>query len=89
MLKGIHWQFYKLGLKVAFCLDKNDGISHFAELDSCRPGEPKTSPKIALRVRGRAENCVLGDRQSPKSTVLRDVGALLGSPGQLEPSSEK
>ena len=30
-LKGILWQFYKLGLKVPSGRDKNDGISHFAE----------------------------------------------------------
>ena len=72
MFKGIHWQLDKLGLKVVFCLDKNDGESHFAELGSCWPGEAKTWPKIALRVGGRAENCVLGDGRSHKSTVLRD-----------------
>ena len=71
-LKGIHWQLDKLGLKVVFCLDKNDGESHFAELGSCWPGEAKTWPKIALRVGGRAENSVLGDGRSYKSTVLRD-----------------
>ena len=48
IFKGIHWLFYKLGLKVAFSLDKNDGICHFAELGSCCPGALKTSPKIAL-----------------------------------------
>ena len=51
--KGILWQFDKLGLKVVFCLDKNDGESHFAELGSSWPGEAKTWPKIALRVGGR------------------------------------
>ena len=61
MFKGIHWQLDKLGLKVVFCLDKNDGESHFAELGSSWPGEAKTWPKIALRVGGRAENSVLGD----------------------------
>ena len=63
-LKGIHWQFYKFGLKVAFGRDENDGVSHFAELGSSWPGEFKTSPKIALRVRGRAEMAVLGDGRS-------------------------
>ena len=66
------WQLDKLGLKVVFCLDKNDGESHFAELGSSWAGEAKTWPKIALRVGGRAENCVLGDGRSHKSTVLRD-----------------
>ena len=47
--KGIHWQLDKLGLKDVFCLDKNDGESHFAELGSSWPGEAKTWPKIALR----------------------------------------
>ena len=60
-LKGIHWQLDKLGLKVVFCLDKNDGESHFAELGSSWPGEAKTWPKIALRVGGRAEYSVLED----------------------------
>ena len=71
-LKGILWQFYKLGLKVPSGRDENDGIGHFAELGSSWPGEAKTWPKIALRVGGRAENCVLGDGRSHKSTVLRD-----------------
>ena len=71
-IKGIHWQLDKLGLKVVFCLDKNDGESHFAELGSSWPGEAKMWPKIALRVGGRAENCVLGDGRSHKSTVLKD-----------------
>ena len=71
-VKGILWQFYKLGLKVPSGRDENDGISHFAELGSSWPGEAKTWPKIALRVGGRAENCVLGDGRSYKSTVLRD-----------------
>ena len=52
----------KYGLKVAFCIDKNDGKSHFAELGSCWPGEPKMSPKIALRFGGRAENSGVGGR---------------------------
>ena len=60
-VKGIHWQLDKLGLKVVFCLDKNDGESHFAELGSSWPGEAKTWPKIALRVGGRAEYSVLED----------------------------
>ena len=51
LFKGIQWLFYKLGLKVTSGRDKNDGIGHFAELGSSWPGEPKTSPKIALRVR--------------------------------------
>ena len=71
-VKGILWQFYKLVLKVPSGRDENDGIGHFAELGSCWPGEPKTWPKIGLRVGGRAENCVLGDGRSYKSTVLRD-----------------
>ena len=70
--KGILWQFYKLGLRVPSGRDKNNGIGHFAELGSSWPGEAKTWPKIALRVGGRAENCVLGDGRSHKSTVLRD-----------------
>ena len=65
-------QVLKLGLKYLFCRDKNDGISHFSELCSSWPGEAKTWPKIALRVGGRAENSVLGDGRSYKSTVLRD-----------------
>ena len=69
-LKGILWQFYKLGLKVPSGRDENDGIGHFAELGSSWPGEAKTWPKIALRVGGRAENCVLGD---DKSDVLKDA----------------
>ena len=48
-LKGILWQFYKLGLKVPSGRDKNNGIGHFAELGSSWPGEAKTWPKIALR----------------------------------------
>ena len=40
-LKGILWQFYKLGLKVPSGRDKNDGIGHFAELSSSWPGEAK------------------------------------------------
>ena len=48
-LKGILWQFYKLGLKVPSGRDENDGIGHFAELGSSWPGEAKTWPKIALR----------------------------------------
>ena len=61
LFKGIHWQLDKLGLKVVFCLDKNDGESHFAELGSSWPGEAKTWPKIVLRVGGRAEYSVLED----------------------------
>ena len=61
-LKGIHWQLDKLGLKVVFCLDKNDGESHFAELGSSWPGEAKTWPKIVLRVGGRAEKYCVGGR---------------------------
>ena len=60
-LKGIHWQLDKLGLKVVFCLDKNNGESHFAELSSCWPGEAKMWPKIVLCVGGRAEYPVLED----------------------------
>jgi len=62
VIKGIHWQLDKLGLKVVFCLDKNDGESHFAELGSSWPGEAKTWPKIALRVGGRAEKYCVGGR---------------------------
>merc|ERR1711994_126053 len=72
MFKGILWQLYKLGLKVPFGRDENDGIGHLAELGSSWAGEAKTWPKIALRVGGRAENSVLGDGRSYKSTVLRD-----------------
>ena len=72
MLKGILWQLYKLGLKVPSGRDENDGIGHLAELGSSWAGEAKTWPKIALRVGGRAENSVLGDGRSYKSTVLRD-----------------
>ena len=61
VFKGILWQFYKLGSKVPSGQDENYGIGHFAELGSSWPGEAKTWPKIALRVGGRAENCVLGD----------------------------
>ena len=60
-IKGILWQFYKLGLKVPSGRDENDGIGHFAELGSSWPGEAKTWPKIALRVGGRAEYSVLED----------------------------
>ena len=60
-LKGILWQFYKLGLKVPSGRDENDGIGHFAEFGSSWPGEAKTWPKIALRVGGRAEYSVLED----------------------------
>ena len=77
-LKGIHWQLDKLGLKVVFCLDKNDGESHFAELGSSWPGEAKTWPKIALRVGGRAEYSVLEDGRPnsvpppvPQHTIFR------------------
>ena len=66
--KGIHWQLDKLGLNVVFCLDKNDGESHFAELGSCWPGEAKTWPKIVLRVGGRAEYSVLEDER-PNSVL--------------------
>ena len=61
-IKGILWQFYKLVLKVASGRDENDGIGHFAELGSCWPGEPKTWPKIGLRVGGRAEKYCVGGR---------------------------
>ena len=72
VIKGILWQLYKLGLKVPSGRDENDGIGHLAELGSSWAGEAKTWPKIALRVGGRAENSVLGDGRSYKSTVLRD-----------------
>ena len=102
--KGIHWQLDKLGLKVVFCLDKNDGESHFAELGSSWPGEAKTWPKIALRVGGRAEKYCVGGRAAGRywaarpptqniPPVLQQVSAIFGhvlaSPGQLEPSSAK
>ena len=57
-VKGILWQFYKLGLKVPSGRDETDGIGHFAELGSSWPGEAKTWPKIALRY-------VLRDRRPP------------------------
>ena len=72
LFKGILWQLYKLGLKVPSGRDENDGIGHLAELGSSWAGEAKMWPKIALRVGGRAENSVLGDGRSYKSTVLRD-----------------
>ena len=80
-IKGIQCEFYKLGLKVAFCPDKNDGISHFAELGSSWSGELKTCPKIALRVRGRAEKYRVGGRagQSENQSWLTFIVA----PGQL------
>ena len=62
IIKGILWQFYKLVLKVPSGRDENDGIGHFAELGSCWPGEPKTWPKIGLRVGGRAEKYCVGGR---------------------------
>ena len=79
VVKGILWQFYKLGLKVPSGRDKNDGISHLAELGSRWPGEAKTWPKIALRVGGRAENCVLGDVLEREALFLETFWALLAS----------
>ena len=61
-LKGSCGNFYKLVLKVPSGRDENDGIGHFAELGSCWPGEPKTWPKIGLRVGGRAEKYCVGGR---------------------------
>ena len=71
VVKGIHWQLDKLGLKVVFCLDKNDGESHFAELGSSWPGEAKTWPKIALRVGGRAEKYCVGGRAAGRYWAAR------------------
>ena len=47
-IKGILWQFYKLGLKVPSGRDKKNSIGHFAELGSSWPGEAQTWPKIVL-----------------------------------------
>ena len=50
-LKWIHWQLDKLVLKVASCLDKNDDISHLAELDTQEADSPKcstTMPKVVV-----------------------------------------
>ena len=44
-IKGILWQKYKLGLKVVVFIDKIDGETHFAQLGSSWPGEPKMSQK--------------------------------------------
>ena len=55
VVKGILWQFYKLGLKVPSGRDENVGIGHFAELGSSWPGEAKMWPKIRPRFGGRAE----------------------------------
>ena len=71
LLKGILWQFYKLGLKVPSGRDKNDGIGHFAELGSSWPGEAKTWPKIALRVGGRAEKYCVGGRAAGRYWAAR------------------
>ena len=43
--KGILWQKYKLGLKVVVFIDEIDGETHFAQLGSSWPGEPKMSRK--------------------------------------------
>ena len=71
VIKGILWQFYKLGLKVPSGRDKNDGISHFSELGSSWPGEAKTWPKIALRVGGRAEKYCVGGRAAGRYWAAR------------------
>ena len=44
-LKGILWQKYKSGLKVVVFIDEIDGETHFAQLGSSWPGEPKMSRK--------------------------------------------
>ena len=44
-MKGILWQKYKLGLKVVVFIDEIDGETHFAQLGSSWPGEPKMSRK--------------------------------------------
>ena len=44
-VKGILWQKYKLGLKVVVFIDEIDGETHFAQLGSSWPGEPKMSQK--------------------------------------------
>ena len=44
-LKGILWQKYKLSLKVVVFIDEIDGETHFAQLGSSWPGEPKMSQK--------------------------------------------
>ena len=64
-------------LKVASCLDKNDGIGHFAELGSSWPGEAKTWPKIGLRFGGRAENFRVEGRAAVGPRVLEHVTFLL------------
>ena len=80
-LKGIHWQFYKLVLKVPSGRDENDGIGHFAELGSSWPGEAKTWPKIALRVGGRAEKYCVGGRAADMVIIVagENVGAGIDS----------
>ena len=45
VLKGILWQKYKSGLKVVVFIDEIDGETHFAQLGSSWPGEPKMSRK--------------------------------------------
>ena len=57
----IHWLFYKLGLKFAFCLGKIDGISHFAEHKRvCNHGK-KTIKEPGLLGAGRAAMIQLVD----------------------------
>ena len=58
-IKGILWQFYKLGLKVPSGRDKNNGISHFAKLGSSWAGQLKMCPKISLCIQGRMGPSVL------------------------------
>ena len=79
---------------MVFCLDKLCGTSHFTELDSCWPGEPKTSPKIVPRhgLEDGRKTPVLGDGREQKSTRLRDgrprqksTGFEDGRPGPARP----
>ena len=53
----------KLGLKVVFSLDKNDGISHFTELGS--GGQESSRQKIALLSVESCDWCDLADSASP------------------------
>ena len=45
LLKGSCGKKYKLGLKVVVFIDEIDGETHFAQLGSSWPGEPKMSQK--------------------------------------------
>ena len=58
LLKGSCGKKYKLGLKVVVFIDEFNGRSHFGQLGSCWPGEPKMSRKLVHSFGHLAENLV-------------------------------